>query len=416
MSLRMKRSRPPSDPTEPHMLGTARFRAIIGMDLLIMMGFGLIIPALPEFVKQLGHNEAAVAAVVFGFALTRLMGDFFVGWLIDHFGERVVTAAGAAIVGVSSITAGLARSYGQLLVLRGLGGFGSSFFLGGLMAYLIAKTPVGERGRAMSIFQGSFGLGLLIGPAVGGAMLAFASPRVPFYIYGGALVLVVPFILRTIESVRGRGALADAPDLPTEEVPAPRVPGWRQLRPLLSSSAYVAALASGALLLFLSTAEITILKPYWTDVLHQGNGTSGLPFTIAGVFGIAVIWHAGTLTDRRGRKSALLPALVVTAIGYAAIGQTHSPIAVLALLALTGLMAGYMRPGPSAIVADVSSPETRGAAVAGFRFAGDFGALIGPVGGVVAQYASYAWAWAALGISALLVFVLALFAQETLPR
>jgi MFS family permease len=398
------------------MLGSARFRWIIGMDLLIMIGFGLIIPALPTFVKSLGHREAAVAAVVFAFSLTRLLGDFFVGWMIDRWGERVVTAVGAVIVGLSSAGAGLSQSYGQLLVIRGLGGFGSSFFLGGLMAYLVATTPANERGRAMSIFQGSFGLALLIGPPLGGLLLAVTSPRAPFYAYGGALLLAVPLILRTLTPVRGRASLVDAPDLPTQEVPAPRVPTWKQLRPLIGSRAYRAALACGALLFLVGTAEFTILQPYWTDVLGQKAGTSGVPFTIAAVFGLVVIWHAGAITDRRGRRFALLPALAVSVAAYVLIGQTSSAIVVLALLAVTGLTTGYMRPGPSAMVADVSTPETRAAAVAGFRFAGDVGALIGPIAGVIAQYASYAWAWASLGVVCAAVLVLVVGAEETHPE
>ena len=398
------------------MLGSARFRWIIGMDLLIMIGFGLIIPALPTFVKSLGHREAAVAAVVFAFSLTRLLGDFFVGWMIDRWGERSVTAIGALIVGLSSAGAGLSQTYGQLLVIRGLGGIGSSFFLGGLMAYLVATTPVNERGRAMSIFQGSFGLALLIGPAIGGLMLAVTTPRVPFYAYGAALLLAVPLILRTLTPVRSRAALLDAPDLPTQEVPAPRIPTWRQMRPLLSSSAYRAALACAALMFFVGTAEFTILKPYWTDVLGQSEGTSGLPFTVAALFGLVVIWHAGAVADRRGRKTALLPALAGSVVLYVAVGQTHVPWAVLALLALTGLTTGYMRPGPSAMVADVSSPETRAAAVAGFRFAGDVGALAGPIAGIIAQYASYALAWASLGVATAAVLALTAAAKETLPE
>ena len=68
------------------------------------------------------------SVILFGFALTRLGGDFFAASLIERFGERTITVTGAAVVGVSSLAAGAAQTYWQLVVLRGMGGFGSALF------------------------------------------------------------------------------------------------------------------------------------------------------------------------------------------------------------------------------------------------------------------------------------------------
>jgi MFS family permease len=399
-------------------LGSARFRAVIGMTLVVMVGFGLIVPALPAFVESLGGNKAGVGIVITAFSLTRLFGDLFAGRLIDRLGERVVTALGAGIVGVSSAAAAASQTFTQLVVLRGLGGFGSAFFLGGLMAYLIGTTPADQRGRAMSIFQGSFGLGFLIGPAIGGAMLAVTSPNIPLYVYGGCCLICVPLTLRALGSERvSSDSLADAPSgIEPEGPPAPRAPAWRRIRPLLNNSAYRAALGASALMFFVSQAQFTLVRDFWRDTLKQPDGTSGIPFTVIALFGLVVIWHAGALTDRRGRKSALVPALAATAIATAALGFTGNWIVALALLGITGAASGYIRPGPSAIVGDVTTSEDRAVAVGGFRFAGDLGGLIGPIlAGVVAQYVSFRAAWIAIGAAAALVFLLALVAEETAP-
>jgi MFS family permease len=405
-------------------LRSGRFGAIIAMALLIMIGFGLIIPALPQFVKGFGHREAGIATVVFAFALTRLFGDFFTGPLLDRLGERSVTAIGAAIVGLSSIAAGLSRSFMQLVILRGLGGFGSSFFLGGLMAYIISTTPVEQRGRAMSIFQASFGIGFLIGPALGGAMLAFTSPRTPFYAYGAVCIATVPLILRALTgsprgaAARGSDSLAEAetPASAEHAPPAPRGPAWRQLRPLLADSAYRAAITASALQFVLSSVELTLIPKFWTDVLHEPRSTSGLPFVVSSLAGLVVIWHAGSLSDRRGRKFTMIPALAVAGAAVTAVGFTHNVIVVLALWGVFGGALGYLRPGPSAMVGDISTPESRGVAVAGYRFAADVGALIGPVmAGVLAQYVSYRAAFLGGGVCALLTLSVAMAARETAP-
>ena len=387
------------------------------MSLLIMIGFGLIVPSLPQFVRSLGAGEAGVGVVLFAFSLTRLLGDFFAGALIDQFGERTITAAGAAIVGLSSIAAGAARTFSQLVVLRGLGGFGSAFFLGGLMAYLVGTTLPSERGRAMGMFQASFGMGFLIGPAVGGLMIAFTPVNYPLYVYGAVCLLCVPLVLRALggEHIPAE-ALTEAPDVGDETMPASRIPSWSRVGPLLGLSAYRGALAGCALLFKVSAAPQTLLPNFWRDALHQSKGSSGIPFAVTALFGLAVIWHAGSLSDRRGRKFALVPSVAVCAVAIGAVGLTHNAVAVIALMALVGAATGYMRPGPSAIVADLATPETRGAAVSGYRIAGDIGALLGPMlAGVVAQYVSFQAAFLAVGAVAALVFVVVALAEETLP-
>ena len=92
---------------------SGEFRAVIGATVFIMLGFGLIVPALPQFAKNLGVGDAGVSVILFGFALTRLGGDFFVASLIERFGERTITVTGAGIVGVSSLAAGAARGAGR---------------------------------------------------------------------------------------------------------------------------------------------------------------------------------------------------------------------------------------------------------------------------------------------------------------
>ena len=130
----------PSRAPEYISIRSAEFRAVIGATLFIMLGYGLIVPALPQFAKHFGRGDAGVSLILFGFALTRLGGDFFVGALIERFGERTVTMTGAGIVGVSSIAAGASQTFWQLVLLRGIGGFGSALFLGGLTAYLVGTV------------------------------------------------------------------------------------------------------------------------------------------------------------------------------------------------------------------------------------------------------------------------------------
>ena len=107
-------------PREVYVLGLVAF--------CVAVGFGVLVPVLPVFARSFGVNNLQVGAVISAFALMRLVSSPFCGRLITIFGERLVMAVGIYIVALSSGLAGISHSYGQLLVLRGVGGIGSAMF------------------------------------------------------------------------------------------------------------------------------------------------------------------------------------------------------------------------------------------------------------------------------------------------
>jgi MFS family permease len=417
----MTTSNVPARTGEQSRLKSAEFRAVMSMTLLIMFGFGLIVPTLPLFAKRFGVGEAGVGLLLTAFAATRLAADFVAGGLIDRFGERAMVASGAAIVGLSSLAAGAAPNYPALVALRGVGGVGSAFFLGGLTAHLIGTVSAEERGRAMGVFQAMIGVGLLVGPLVGGLIAAAGGLRAPLFVYGAICLVATPVCVRVVGGPRVPAAsLAEAPELEEvpalEEIPAPEMPAWSRLRPLLGDSAYRAAIVAAGAGFYVSGGIQTLVPGFWEDVLHRSRGSVGVPFTILALTSLAVIWHSGSLSDRRGRKFVLVPALGGTAAVAAATGFSTGAAAMLALIALLGVVTGYARPGPTSMVADVASVEQRAVAVAGYRTAGDVGALVGPiVVGVVAQSLGYRAAFIAVGAGAAVSFVLMLASRETAP-
>lgn len=398
-------------------LASAEFRAIIGVSLFIMFGFGMIIPTLPLFAKKFGVGEAGIGLILTVFSATRLVGDFFAGGLIDRYGERAMTALGAVIVGVSSVAAGAAPNYPSLVILRGAGGVGSALFLGGLMAYLIGTVSPEERGRAMGAFQTVLGVGFILGPVVGGAIGAVAGVNTPLYVYGGICLAAAPLTLRAMRAARvPAAALSEAPDLTEDVPPPPTAPAWQRLRPLLRDSAYRAALAGTAIIFLMTGALQTLVPGIWNESLGMSKGSVGVPFTVTSVASLLVMWHAGAVSDRRGRKFAFVPALAVLAVVTGAIGYASSAGALVLLMGFGGIASAYTRPGPSAMVGDVAPAESRGVAVAGYRTAGDLGAFVGPVlAGVLAEQVSARAAFLVVAACVAAAFALATGARETAP-
>ncbi|MCA1833637.1 MAG: MFS transporter [Actinomycetota bacterium] len=395
---------------------SAEFRAMIGMVLFIMLGFGLIIPALPLFVKKFSVGASGVGILLSAFAVMRLIGDMIAGSLIDRFGERAMAAIGAAIVGISSASAGAAPSYWWLVALRGVGGIGSAFFLGAVTAYLIGSIDPVERGRAVGVFQGAVGIGITLGPAVGGVLQSI-SVRLPLYVYGIVAIATAPVCL----VVLGRRkilatTLDEAAGTLQECPPASRPPALSLLRPLLKDSAYRAALVASASDFWISSALFTLVSLVWVDRLGLSKGTSGVPLTALGLAAIAVIWHAGSVSDRRGRKFTLVPALGASAVTLVLLGFVQNTWQFMVLMIVLGVASAYSRPGSTSIVADVTTQEQRAMGVSGYRTSADIGALASPViAGVIAQTYGFRAAFLAIAGFVFIAFAFALRARETLP-
>jgi MFS family permease len=254
---------------------------------------------------------------------------------------------------------------------------------------------------------------LLLGPVFGGLVIAAARVNTPFYIYGVVCLLFFPLSMRAL---RGEHAAPRTVPPGAAESAAPAVPSWQRIKPLLASKAYRAALGASAVSFIVTSAPQTLLPRYWTDTLHLSKASSGLPFFAEALAGMIVIWHAGALSDRRGRKFVLVPAMGACAVASLALGVFGGAVALLILMGALGLTNGYTRPGPTAIIADVSSPESRAVAVSGYRIAGDVGALIGPLlAGVLAEFVGYGWAWVGVAACVFVVFGMTVAAEETAP-
>src|ERR1700761_8184542 len=91
----------------------------------VALGYGIVAPAIPAVARQFGVSVAGAAAGISAFALMRVAFAMPAGRLVDRLGARRVMAAGIAVVAASSLLAGFAQSFAQLLVLRGVGGLGS---------------------------------------------------------------------------------------------------------------------------------------------------------------------------------------------------------------------------------------------------------------------------------------------------
>jgi MFS transporter, DHA1 family, multidrug resistance protein len=370
----------------------------------VALGFGIVAPAIPLFARNFGVSNFDAGAVISVFALVRFASAPLAGRLVNRIGERLVMATGIGIVGVSSLLAGLSGNYLQLLVLRGVGGFGSAMFTVSAFALLLRVVAPGQRGQAAGTFQTGFLLGAITGPAFGGPLTAW-SLRAPFFVY--AITLLVAGGVATV--FLARTALHEHEVLAGTADHAPT-----SLRDAVRSSAYRAAVTNNfavgwaifgvrSSLIPLFVVEGLALGPTWTG--------AGLVLSAA-VQGLVLI-PAGRLVDTRGRRQFLRAGAGLSLTAGVTLAFAGGAPAFMAGMALYGAGSALLGVSCAAVVGDVIGGRG-GTPVAAFQMASDAGAFLGPlVAGLLTDTASFQAAFLATAAVSGFAFVTTLVIPET---
>ncbi|MBK7561352.1 MAG: TCR/Tet family MFS transporter [Chitinophagaceae bacterium] len=160
--------------------------------LIDVMGWGLIIPVMPKLISQLKGipvNEASSygAWLLSAYAITQFIFAPVIGNLSDRYGRRPILLSSLTGFGIDYIFLALAPTYGWLFVGRIIAGItGASFTTGA--AYIADVSTPATRAKNFGMIGAAFGLGFVIGPALGG-LLAGLGVRAPFYAAAGLCLL-----------------------------------------------------------------------------------------------------------------------------------------------------------------------------------------------------------------------------------
>lgn len=170
-----------------------RALAVVLATLLIdVIGFGIVMPVMPDLITSLTHVPLGEAARYGGF----LMGSFAImqflfgpvmGGLGDRFGRRPVLLACLVAFGIDYVVMGLAPTITWLFVSRAIAGMAGASFVPA-SAYIADITPPERRAQNFGLIGAAFGLGFVIGPALGG-LLGGIGLRLPFFAAGGLALL-----------------------------------------------------------------------------------------------------------------------------------------------------------------------------------------------------------------------------------
>jgi MFS transporter, DHA1 family, tetracycline resistance protein len=165
----------------------AAVKFVLATMLLNAIGFGLIVPVVPDLIRELGNMSLDRAAAIggylsFTFAIFQFICSPIIGNLSDRFGRRPVLLAAVAGYAVDFFMLAFAPTLAWLFVARALSGaFGATNAPG--QSVIADLFPPEQRSRYFGLIGAAFGIGFVLGPALGGALGQFGH-RVPFLVAG----------------------------------------------------------------------------------------------------------------------------------------------------------------------------------------------------------------------------------------
>jgi DHA1 family tetracycline resistance protein-like MFS transporter len=371
---------PPSSPEmhPPHLPDLPQRRRAAAAFIFVtitldMLAMGMIAPVLPQLITSfMGGNTASGAEMfgVFGTVWAVMQFGFspLLGSLSDRFGRRPVVLLSNFGLGIDYMVMALAPTLGWLFVGRVVSGI-TSASVPTAMAYIADVTDPKKRAEAFGMVSAAFGLGFVLGPALGG-VLGNVSPRLPFWVAGGMSLLNAMyglFVLPESLSKEHRGTFS-----------------WKQANPLgsltlLRRHRELFGMGCVLLLSYLTQQSLVNTWVLYTDYRYQWSARAvGLSLAVVGVGSVIV----GALLVRPlvkwlGQRSTLLWGLGIGWVGFAIFGL--APTGWLFLLGIP-LMNLWGLAGPTAqgLMSVHVTPQEQGQLQGAVQCIRGLTALIGP--------------------------------------
>lgn len=280
--------------------------------ILDMLALGMIVPILPKLLLQFEGGDTARAAHVVGlfgtlWAIMHFVFSPLLGVLSDRIGRRPVILLSNLGMGIDYLLMAVAPTLGWLLVGRLVSGI-TAASVTAANAYIGDVTPPAKRAAAFGMLGAAFGLGFVIGPAIGG-ILGHTDPRLPFWVAGGLSLLNFCY-----------GFFVLPESLATENR---RAFSWQRANPV-GSFRFLRAqpqLTSLATISFLAMLAHAVLPSTWVLYTSYRYGwderTTGLTLALVGVITMVVQGGlVGPVVAWLGERRAFLLGTICGVTGF----------------------------------------------------------------------------------------------------
>ncbi len=363
---------------------------LASLDMIISLGFGLIMPLFPLYLSYLSGDSTEVGlqlGILFSmFVLTRAILATPFGNLSDKVGRKKLILIGSFLYAILAILFTVPTTWVGFLFVRALQGLASAMVWPVSEALIIDSTPPAMRGRALGKVVMMSNLGMVVGPFVGGGLFGLAdllgfsqgdSFRFPFFFT--ALAAIIAFALVWKNVTDARAPKEHGTKLSFHEVVHPKgvdKQGIRNLRVLYANAAMEG----------FSFASIGPLMALFLTFKFPELGDALIPVIIGSAMGLGAIiaYPSGKLADRMGKKKMFVIGGYASFIGTILIPFGWIIGVVILFLAMRSMAFQVSSPALRALQADNVPERVRGRLIGVLESMNNVGSVIGaPLGGLM---------------------------------
>ncbi|MDF0726900.1 MFS transporter [Cytobacillus sp. S13-E01] len=324
--------------------------ALLSFNLfIIMVGIGLVIPILPFYVEMFGADAQMLGFLVAVFSFMQFLFAPVWGRLSDKIGRKPLITIGLFGFAIAEFIFAFANGLWMLFISRILAGTFGSALMPTAMAYVSDVTTEEKRGQGMGILGAAMGLGIVVGPGIGG-WLATYDLSYPFLFAGIAAVLAgVLSVLILPESYP-----KEARELAHLEVGEKRVNQFTQMGVALKSS--VGFLLVLVFIMSLGLANFQSIFGYYSmERYGYGPQEVGVLILIIGLIGTIVQGgFVGRLTRRYGEEPVVTTSLLISAIGFVLMTFANSFLTILLTTSVFFIGNSALRPSLNSFISKLA--------------------------------------------------------------
>ena len=392
----MAHDKPASILSQPTAVWAVAFASVIAF-----MGIGLVDPILPAIAHSLQASPTQTEMLFTSYLLITGVAMFFTSWLSSRIGAKRTLLIGLALIVVFALAAGLSQNVESIIGFRAGWGLGNALFISTALATIVGAAS-GGTSSAIILYEAALGLGIAIGPLLGG-LLGSWSWRGPFF--GTATLMAIGFIaIATLLRKDPEGKLT----------PTPLSAPFRALA--IPSLGFLAAAA-----LFYNIGFFVLLAytPFALVPLGVSSAISlGFIFFGWGVsLAVTSVWVAPLLTRWLPRTRVLWIIMPLLAADLAAAGLAiHSVVGLIVCVIVGGLLLGILNTVLTECVMEATDlpRAVASSAYSGVRFLG--GAIAPPAATILAATFTAATPFYAAAISVLVATALIMIGHRYLKR
>jgi multidrug resistance protein len=331
-----------------------------------LIGFGIVIPILPLYAKHFGASESVNGLLVGAYSAMQFLFSPVLGKISDRVGRRPVLLVSLLGTCVGFAIMGFAGSLLWLFVARIIDGI-SGGNISTAQSYIADITSPEERTKAMGLIGAAFGLGFVLGPAIGGILSGYSIAAPFLFASGLALLNAILVFIRLPESLDPEHRVQAEDRAPISEVFRH---GWH-LPALMASY-------------FFAIAGFAMMTTNYALFTHQRFGydqkQNGYVFAFIGIIGALV--QGGLLrrlVKKQTEKSLAVAGVVLLILGMACLPLVHTLTTLLIATATIGIGNSFVTPTLNGLASRSAERTWQGRVIGLMQSAGSLARWLAPM-------------------------------------